>query len=297
LFRIAAEHGDATAQYHLGGMYYLGQGLPQNPLEGFSWWLKAAEQGHAEAQNNVGFIYSQGEIIEQDYAEAHKWMSLSAAQGFKDADPADIASKMSAAQLEESRRRIATFKPKSEKPKESYDDRLIARLSQLGDLEARAIEMSKVNPQAARDLWLKAVERDGISNSLIPGGAETVTAWKEAKKLESDKQWFEYAKRFVGMSAAEIQSEVEKLDSENEKLKSEIYKPTEYEFNQMRQAISSEVRREVWRRDQGKCVKCGSREKLEYDHIVPFSKGGSNTARNIELLCESCNRAKSASIQ
>lgn len=62
-------------------------------------------------------------------------------------------------------------------------------------------------------------------------------------------------------------------------------------------AIPSDVRREVWRRDNGKCVKCGSREKLEYDHIIPVAKGGSNTARNIELLCEICNRSKSASIQ
>lgn len=64
-----------------------------------------------------------------------------------------------------------------------------------------------------------------------------------------------------------------------------------------RMPIPAEVRREVWRRDGGACVKCGSRRKLEYDHIVPVSKGGSNTARNIELLCEACNRSKSASIQ
>jgi hypothetical protein len=64
-----------------------------------------------------------------------------------------------------------------------------------------------------------------------------------------------------------------------------------------RQAIPSEVRREVWRRDGGKCVKCGSRENLEYDHIIPVVKGGSNTARNIELLCEVCNRSKRDCIQ
>ncbi|MBU4140690.1 MAG: HNH endonuclease, partial [Candidatus Omnitrophica bacterium] len=48
----------------------------------------------------------------------------------------------------------------------------------------------------------------------------------------------------------------------------------------------------VWRRDGGKCVKCGSRENLEFDHIIPVVKGGSNTARNVELLCEKCNREK-----
>jgi hypothetical protein len=64
-----------------------------------------------------------------------------------------------------------------------------------------------------------------------------------------------------------------------------------------RKPISSKVRDEVWRRDEGKCAKCGSRKNLEFDHIVPVSKGGSNTARNIELLCQDCNRAKSDLIQ
>ena len=61
-------------------------------------------------------------------------------------------------------------------------------------------------------------------------------------------------------------------------------------------AISDEVRLRVWRRDEGKCVKCSSQERLEYDHIIPVSKGGSNTERNVQLLCEKCNREKSNSI-
>jgi len=63
-----------------------------------------------------------------------------------------------------------------------------------------------------------------------------------------------------------------------------------------RNTIPQDVRIFVWRRDQGRCVICGSQEKLEYDHIIPFSKGGSNTERNIQLLCERCNRQKSDGI-
>jgi len=59
-----------------------------------------------------------------------------------------------------------------------------------------------------------------------------------------------------------------------------------------REPIPERVRNEVWRRDNSQCVDCGSRERLEFDHIIPLSKGGSNTARNIELRCETCNRAK-----
>lgn len=71
---------------------------------------------------------------------------------------------------------------------------------------------------------------------------------------------------------------------------------SELTVGSIRKRIPEKVRIEVWRRDGGKCVKCGSREKLEYDHIVPVSLGGSNTARNVELLCEKCNRSKGASI-
>lgn len=63
-----------------------------------------------------------------------------------------------------------------------------------------------------------------------------------------------------------------------------------------REPIPERVRHEVWRRDSGACVDCGSRERLEFDHIVPVTNGGSNTARNIELRCESCNRRKGARI-
>jgi hypothetical protein len=53
--------------------------------------------------------------------------------------------------------------------------------------------------------------------------------------------------------------------------------------------LAPEVRRAVWIRDQGKCAKCGNREGLEFDRIVPESPG-SSTERNIELRCEVCYR-------
>ncbi len=63
-----------------------------------------------------------------------------------------------------------------------------------------------------------------------------------------------------------------------------------------RERIPDSVRLFVWQRDQGKCVQCGSAEKIEFDHIIPVIKGGSNTERNVQLLCEQCNRTKGASI-
>lgn len=56
--------------------------------------------------------------------------------------------------------------------------------------------------------------------------------------------------------------------------------------------ISDAVRAEVFERDGGKCRACGSTDQLEYDHVVPVSKGGEGAADNIQLLCRSCNRKK-----
>ena len=60
--------------------------------------------------------------------------------------------------------------------------------------------------------------------------------------------------------------------------------------------IPEKVRDAVWRRDEGRCVECGSKEYIEFDHIIPISKGGSNTKRNIQLLCAKCNSEKSDKI-
>lgn len=64
-----------------------------------------------------------------------------------------------------------------------------------------------------------------------------------------------------------------------------------------RTSVPSNVKLYVWRRDGGRCVQCGTNENLEYDHIIPVSKGGSNTERNVQLLCEHCNRTKHAKIR
>jgi hypothetical protein len=64
--------------------------------------------------------------------------------------------------------------------------------------------------------------------------------------------------------------------------------------------IPSEVKKEVWKRDGGKCVipGCGSTTNLHFDHDLPFSKGGTSlTSQNVRLLCMKHNLQKSAKIE
>ena len=57
--------------------------------------------------------------------------------------------------------------------------------------------------------------------------------------------------------------------------------------------IPTEVKLEVWQRDGGRCVTCGSSDNLHFDHIIPYSRGGSSlVAENIQLLCARHNLQK-----
>ncbi|NMF62757.1 HNH endonuclease [Brasilonema octagenarum UFV-OR1] len=61
--------------------------------------------------------------------------------------------------------------------------------------------------------------------------------------------------------------------------------------------MPASVRVSVLHKDGYKCVFCGrssQQVQLEVDHIVPFSKGGSNDLNNLQTLCTDCNRGKGA---
>lgn len=69
----------------------------------------------------------------------------------------------------------------------------------------------------------------------------------------------------------------------------------ELEHNRL---IPTPIKVAVYARDKGRCVKCGSNKNLHYDHILPFSKGGSSTTiDNIQLLCATCNLKKHDNIE
>jgi CRISPR/Cas system Type II protein with McrA/HNH and RuvC-like nuclease domain len=71
--------------------------------------------------------------------------------------------------------------------------------------------------------------------------------------------------------------------------------PQQYLFN-LKTTSSAEAKR-MWRRSirekwENRCAYCESEDNLTLDHIVPQSKGGSDTTRNVVACCHSCNQSK-----
>lgn len=73
-YRLAADQGDADAQFNLGNLYNDGLGVPQDYKEAAKWYRLAAEKGTTDAQFNLGVLYSDGRGVPQDYREAIRWL-------------------------------------------------------------------------------------------------------------------------------------------------------------------------------------------------------------------------------
>jgi hypothetical protein len=64
-------------------------------------------------------------------------------------------------------------------------------------------------------------------------------------------------------------------------------------------SIPRSIMLKVVRRDNHVCQECHNYvpdDQIEFDHVIPYSKGGPTTVENLRLLCRSCNRKKSNSM-
>ena len=69
--RERARQGDAAAQFELGGLYKLGQGVPQNRVLALGWFLRAAQEGDSDARIQVMLL--RGELRPDQVAWAEGW--------------------------------------------------------------------------------------------------------------------------------------------------------------------------------------------------------------------------------
>lgn len=88
------------------------------------------------------------------------------------------------------------------------------------------------------------------------------------------------------------------LDEKDPELKLKLDKENAKEVLTAARQVPVWVRRKVWRRDGGRCAyvaadgtRCEEKSRLEYDHVIPYAKGGrSDDPGNIRLLCRAHNQ-------
>jgi HNH endonuclease len=146
------------------------------------------------------------------------------------------------------------------------------RLTQNG-LFLNAIRLYKLGRADAERVRVFEKIRDGIwtYNGLF----RLVDAWHETSDR---RQVFKFKLEIVDQAIVNVHGSGEQIDHDR--------------------VIPSAVKLEVWKRDKGSCVKCGSKENLHFDHIIPYSQGGSSKdEKNIQILCCRHNLAKHDKIE
>lgn len=108
---------------------------------------------------------------------------------------------------------------------------------------------------------------------------ETMEAMNEVKDLLGKNV---SADELIQLMAKALKEKVEKV-----KFK-QVASPRAQKATKGR-TVSASVKREVYTRDR-KCVNCGSKRNLNFDHRRPYSQGGGGTLENIRLLCFNCNQ-------
>lgn len=80
-YRVAADQGDATAQYRLGAMYQYGEGVAEDAAEAARWYRAAADKGHAPAMFSLARAYGYGSGVAEDEVEEVRWYLAAAGKG------------------------------------------------------------------------------------------------------------------------------------------------------------------------------------------------------------------------
>lgn len=138
-----------------------------------------------------------------------------------------------------------------------------------------AAKKYKSNPSQIEPELVKVYEKIKSGIWVYNGLFKLVDAWQERINT---RQVFKF-----------------KLELLDDKTMISNYEIPDIEHNRL---IPTSVKLEVWRRDKGRCVKCGSQDNLHFDHIIPYSKGGSSlVAENIQILCARHNLQKRDKIE
>ena len=135
-----------------------------------------------------------------------------------------------------------------------------------------------------------------IRNILSFGIENKEREIEEARQIKIAKAKYTEDKRKIEEIKTRIKERSRNRELEKIAMQELIDEGVLFPETSKRPPIPKDVADTVWNRDGGKCVYCGSTENLQFDHIIPFSKGGATSVENLQLLCQKCNLDKSNKI-
>jgi hypothetical protein len=159
-------------------------------------------------------------------------------------------------------------------------------LGRLSEVEVRASR--SISFRLDRASWL-ALEASEEPVAVGEDGARTLWHTADGWYWEDDGLEAEAVSLLVW-------DRLRRRDGQLERLR-RIRAREEHVADARRERIPPEVRAFVWERDDGRCVRCGAADDLQFDHLIPVSRGGGNAAVNLQVLCGPCNRLKADHIQ
>ena len=174
--------------------------------------------------------------------------------------------------------------------RQDYLETAIKWISHRDGIEIEEYMAKKQNENNAEELWMYFQNVINWVKVLFPNYR------KEMKGIDWGIYYNEYKdKKF---NAKELEKRiVELMLDEDVTKKKGIY---EYLIDGKEKHLnirlfSNKMKREAYEKQKGICAKCKKPfdiDEMEGDHIIPWSKGGTTTSENCQMLCKNCNRAK-----
>lgn len=148
-----------------------------------------------------------------------------------------------------------------------------------------------------RRIWRK------VRDVVLAHVAQFYLFWQRARLRAEERRRAKEQQRAQKRQLAEEQRRAneqrwseKRRQEQEEAIKSflELMRGGEKRLERRSRSIPQPVKIAVVTRDGGKCRRCRSTQDLQYDRIVPNSRGGSSTdVNNIQLLCGKCSSLKS----
>jgi len=208
-YRLAANQGYPRAQYNLAVMLEEGRGSAKDEVNAAKLYLAAARQGFGPAQNNLGIMLAEGRGgLAVNPVDALVWLSLATENGVSPEGRDIVTKQLSAAQLTEVGKRLASIRAGASTPTQSSEvansgpsmspaNSTIATPEQLAPLLAENEELRAAQNQADRERLEMAARLQELKAENERLSAAIANASRVQTTLPADLSTDERVKRLL----------------------------------------------------------------------------------------------------